>query len=260
MIKHESPYPYIVASVDRALELLLILGKNQQAMGVTELSKLLNVQKSTVHSLLQTLLAKGFVQQNEAGRYMLGLRLMHLGTLCSERIDIKTIARPLMLELAQQTQEIAMLAILSKEELVIIERVEPPQPFFIIPKFDFSITLHSTAMGKVLLANAGEPVQTRVLERGMAQYTAYTITDRHMLEQELTKVRCQGFAVGCNETIEGITCIAVPVYNARGAVTAALSVSSASSTMNDQKREFILKLLREKARSISEGQGYPGID
>ncbi|EGO62068.1 IclR family transcriptional regulator [Acetonema longum] len=260
MIKPGSPYPYIVASVDRALELLLILGRNPQAMGVTELGKLLNVQKSTVHSLLQTLLAKGFVQQNEAGRYMLGLRLMHLGTLCSERIDIKMIARPLMIELAQQTQEIAMLAILSREELIIIEKVEPQRPFFIIPKFDFSITLHSTAMGKLLLANADESVQARVLERGIAQYTAYTITDRHVLEQELTKVRCQGFAMGCNETIEGITCIAVPVYNAGGEVTAALSVSSASSTMNEQKRKSILQILREKARSISEGQGYPAVD
>ena len=114
-------------------------------------------------------------------------------------------------------------------------------------------------MGKVLLANAAEPVRNRVLERGVAQYTAYTITDRHILEQELHTVRSQGFAIGCNETIEGITCIAVPVYNARSEVVAALSVSNASSAMNDQKRESILQILKEKARMLSERQGYLGV-
>ncbi len=194
---------YIIASVDRAVELLLLLGRHRRDMGVTELAKELGVQKSTIHSLLQTLMLRGFVRQTDSGRYTLGYGLIRLGEACAEQLDIREIARPLMAELANESQEIALLAVLSGTELIIIEKVEPQRPFFIIPKFDFSITLHSTAIGKVLLANAPPAIVGEVLQRGVERFTPYTLTDREVLQKELAQVREQGFAVGCNETIEG---------------------------------------------------------
>ncbi len=247
---------YIIASVDRAVELLLLLGRHRRDMGVTELAKELGVQKSTIHSLLQTLLLRGFVRQTDTGRYTLGYGLIHLGEACAEQLDIREVARPLMTELANESQEIALLAVLSGAELVIIEKVEPQRPFFIIPKFDFSITLHSTAIGKVLLANAPAAIVNAVLQRGVERFTPYTLTDREELSKELAQVREQGFAVGCNETIEGVTCVAVPVHDSSGKVVAALSVSSASSVLAAQRYETLVRLLREKAGKIARRLGY----
>ena len=235
--------PYRVASVDRALDLLVILSKSSRDMGVTELSKLLNVQKSTVHSLLVTLAQRGFVRQTEGARYTLGLRLIQLGSICSERLDIRTVARPIMLELAEQSQEVALLAMLSKEELMIVEKIEPKRAFVLIPKFDFSITLHSTAIGKVLLANAPTAVIETVIERGLERYTPYTLTEREDVLAELATVRRQGYALGCNETIEGISCIASPIYDATGQVIAALSISSSSSSLINGRSEAMLKVV-----------------
>ncbi len=247
---------YIIASVDRAVELLLLLGRHRRDMGVTELAKELGVQKSTIHSLLQTLMLRGFVRQTDSGRYTLGYGLIRLGEACAEQLDIREIARPLMAELANESQEIALLAVLSGTELIIIEKVEPQRPFFIIPKFDFSITLHSTAIGKVLLANAPPAIVGEVLQRGVERFTPYTLTDREVLQKELAQVREQGFAVGCNETIEGVTCIAVPVYDAAGKVAAALSVSSASRVLAAQRYETLVRLLKEKAGKIARRLGY----
>jgi IclR family acetate operon transcriptional repressor len=247
---------YIVASVDRALEIMLILGQSSHDVGVTELSRTLGVQKSTVHSLLQTLMARGFVDQNDNGRYTLGIKLMQLGNICAERLDVRKAANPIMTELAGETGEIVLLAVLSRNELIIIEKIEPQRSFLIIPKLDFTIAVHSTAVGKVLLANAEGNIVQAVVERGLRSYTPFTITDLNGLEDELDRVRSQGYAVGCNETIEGVTCIAVPVYNASGEVAAALSVSSASSAATPDRYGELIRLLKEKARHISDRLGY----
>lgn len=249
---------YVVASVDRALDLLNILGKSSREMGVTELSKLLQVQKSTVHSLLVTLAQRGFVRQTENARYTLGLQLIQLGTICAERLDIRTIARPVMTELAAAAQAIVLLAMLSKEDLMIVEKIEPQQAFILIPKFDFSITLHSTAVGKVLLANAPDAFIETVLARGLAQYTRQTLTDREAVLSELAAVRSQGYALGCNETIEGISCIAAPVYDASGRTAAALSISNSSSVLTAEHRQRLVEMVCDKAACISHRMGYHG--
>lgn len=254
MIKHESPY--IIASVDRALELLLLLENNPQDMGVTEISKKLGVQKSTIHSLLQTLLFRGFVQQNNNGRYMLGVRLIQLGAVCEERLDIRTLATPIMTDLAEETNEVALLAVLAQDELIIVKKIEPQRPFLVIPKFNFSIALHSTAVGKVLLAHAPEEIRNTILERGLERYTKYTIDKTDMLKVELEKVRNQGYAIGCNETIDGITCIGAPVYGKQNNVVAAISISSASSRLTPDRYNQVIRLLQQKALSISQFLGH----
>lgn len=254
----KSSSPYIVSSVDRALDLLIILGKSPQDRGVTELAGMLGVQKSTVHSLLQTLMAKGFVSQNDSGRYQLGVRLLQLGEVCAQRLDIRASAKAVMIDLANQTSEIVLLAVLSKDEMIIVDKVEPERPFLIIPKLDFTIALHSTAVGKVLLAYAPEEILHSMLERGLEKYTRFTITELSQLRRELEEVRQKEVAIGCNETIEGVTCVAVPIRNAKCQVVAALSISCASSAVNPERCAFLIAALKEKAGVISRRLGFSG--
>lgn len=256
LIDRKQQSPYTVASVARAMDLLIILGKNPQDMGVTELSKLLGVQKSTVHSLLQTLLDKGFVQQTEHGRYSLGVKLIELGNLCAERLDVWSAARPVMTQLADEIGEIVLLAVLSHGEPIIVEKVEPQRPFLIIPKLDFTIAIHSTSVGKVLLAYAKDEVIRQVIDSGLQKYTPCTITDPQKLYDELEKVRTNGYALCCNETIEGVTCIAAPVFTARNNVVAALSLSSATSILTKDRYHYAISMLKQKAAEISKKLGY----
>ncbi len=246
---------YTVAAVDRALEILNLLGKSSRELGITELAKVLGVQKSTVHSLLQTMLARDFVQQTESGRYALGVKLLQLGELFAQRLDIRTVAKSILTQLADETGKVALLAVLSKQELIIIDKVEPERPFLIIPKFDFSLAFHSTAVGKVLLAFAAEEIRDAILEKELAPFTPFTITDVDEVKTELNKVYLDAYAIGCDETIEGVTCFAVPIYNAANQVVAALSVSSASSLVNFNGYDPILAVLKQKAAIISQRLG-----
>lgn len=249
---------YLVASVDRAIELLFILENSPREMGVTELSRELGVQKSTVHNLLQTLLARDFVRQTDTGHYTLGFRLMPLGLACTQRLNIRRIASPYLKELVAETEEVALLAVLSAGQLTIVDKVEPTRPVFLIPRFDYCNTFHSTALGKVFLAYNSEQFVEKVIAEPLPHYTDKTITDKQMLLEELVKIREQGYAVACNETIEGVTCIGAPIINANGKIEAAITVSGASAWFDKDKHESVVRIIKEKTKAISAQLGYRG--
>jgi len=252
----KNDFSYKIASVDRAIELLFILESSQRDMGVTELSKLLGVQKSATHNLLQTLLARGIVQQTDTGRYTLGLRLMRLGSACAERLDVRRLAHPVMTELAAETGEVIILAMLGKDEIVLVDKVEPLRSFFIIPRFDYANTFHCTAVGKILLASAPPMLLERLINRGLERFTPYTNNNKDVLLDELAKIRENGVAIACNETIEGVTCIAAPIHDAKGAVVAALSITSASSWLTPDRYEPLIRSLKQKTTLISHKLGF----
>ena len=155
-----------------------------------------------------------------------------------------------------KTQQIALLAVLSRDELIIVEKVEPERPFLIIPKFDFSVAVHSTAVGKVLMANATDEIIDKIINNGLEKYTDFTLTEREALLHELDIVRKQGYGMGCNETINGVTCLAVPVYDTSRKVVAALSVSCPSSILSENDYMNIIRILKQKAGIISQRLGY----
>ncbi|MDF2573033.1 MAG: yagI, partial [Sporomusa sp.] len=162
---------YLVASVDRAIELLFLLEGAPREMGVTELSRALGVQKSTTHNLLQTLLARDLVRQTDTGHYTLGFRLMPLGLACTERLNIRRIASPILKELVNEAEEVVLLAVLSSNQLTIIERLEPSRSAFIVPRFDYCNTFHSTALGKIFLAFNSDEFINKVMAQPLTQYT-----------------------------------------------------------------------------------------
>ncbi|HWR39180.1 MAG TPA: IclR family transcriptional regulator [Patescibacteria group bacterium] len=255
-VSEKKESPYLVASVDRAMELLIILEEAPQDMGVTELSKVLGVQKSTVHNLLQTLLVRDFIRQTDSGRYTLGFRLMRLGQSAADRLDIRRLALPLLRELAAEANEYVLFAVINRDELTIVENVPPPRPTFLVPKFDYCHTFHSSSLGKVFLAFGPEEQQAQILAGKFTRYTPYTMVEKERLLEEITKIQEQGYAIACNETIEGVTCIGAPVFNAHGKLEAAVSVSSSSAWLTNAKYNAMAAILLKKARALSRLLGY----
>ena len=247
---------YTVASVDRAIELLFILESTAREMGVTELGKLLGVQKSTVHNLVQTLLARDLVRQTDSGRYTLGFRLAKLGAAALDRFDIRRLAEPVLKELAMEGNEYVLLAVLNHGDIAIIDNVAPQRTTFLVPRIDFSQTFHCTALGKIFLTFGPETLQTAILTRSQARYTPYTLVNEKSLTDEIAKIRKKGYAVACNETIEGVTCIGAPIFNAHGKLEAAVSISSSSARLTPDRYQEMADILIRKASAISRLIGY----
>lgn len=249
-------FPYTIASVDRAMELLLLLESESRDMGITEMSKTLGVQKSTVHNLVQTLLARGFVRQTETGRFALGFRLMRLGVTASERLDIRRIADPILRDLALEANEYVLLAVLYREEVTIVDSVAPQRTTFIVPRIDFANTFHCTALGKIFLAFGNEVLRNSILSRSLDCYTPFTLVDEKQLLDEIRQTQRRGYSVSCNETIEGVTCIGAPIFNAHGNLEAAVCISSASARLSQDRYPDMARILLDKAIEISRRIGY----
>ena len=247
---------YTVASVDRAVELLFVLESASRDMGITELSKILGVQKSTVHNLVQTLMARDFVRQTDSGRFTLGFRLVRLGVAAADRLDLRRLAEPILRELAAESNEYVLLAVLHRNEVTIVDSVAPQRSTFIVPRIDFSHTFHCTALGKVFLAYLPVERQQEILSGPLAHFTPYTLVEQNDILQEIEKIRRQGYAVSCNETIEGVTCLGAPIFDAHGKLAAAVSISSASAQLNAENYHQVAGILKDKAAAISRLIGF----
>jgi DNA-binding IclR family transcriptional regulator len=194
---------------------------------VTELAAHLGLSKSAAHRLLTTLEDYGFVQRTPSHRYRIGVRTLELGNVFRFDRTFLVRAEPLLRQLALRTRSTAHLGQLEGKEALELFRSSAPGVVTLSPFPIFRMPLHATALGKVLLANAGEKLFQRVvgLRKTLSPYTEHTTIDPDNLKAHLREVREQGYASSEQETKKGQICLAVPVRNQQHEVIAALSIS-----------------------------------
>ncbi|MDR7080024.1 DNA-binding IclR family transcriptional regulator [Neobacillus niacini] len=248
----------IIQSVDRALRILDLFDEHTTELKITDISELMGLHKSTVHSLLKTLQEHRYIGQNpENGKYKLGMKLFERGNYVISSIDIMQMAKKYLLDLSIKTGQTTHLVILDEKEGVYIDKVEGSMAVIRYSRIGRRIPLHSSAVGKILLAF----LDTREIERILQGYvytqqTANTITHKVEFMQELKNVRTQGYAVDNQENEPGVRCIAVPVRNHSNQVQAAISISTLVSRINNQELDEYLALLKGAGQELSEQMGY----
>ncbi len=214
-----------VRSVDRAAALLLALGECAGEAGVTELARRLGLHKSTASRLLATLQRRGLVEQDEeTGKYRLGLVVIRLAERAERTLDLRGIALPELERLARATRETVTLGILEGDAYLTVAQVDGPNMVACPDWTGRTTPLHCVASGKVLLAAMAERDVMRLARPGLAARTERTITTLETLMEELSKVRRRGYATAYSEWIEGTNGVAVPVADARGRVIASIGV------------------------------------
>ncbi len=246
-----------VGSVVRALCILDRLGTAGRDLGVTELARQLDLNKSTTFRLLATLVSLGYVTQDrETGKYRLGLHLVELGALALDRIDLRTEARPFLADLADRTGETVHLAILDRNQVVYIEKFESKQTLTMKSRVGAHAPAHCTGVGKALLAFLEHDELKRVVsEESLYRFTANTIADPQALLEHLERVRQLGYAIDDEEHELGIRCVAAPVRNHSGKVAAAISVSGPGLRLTRERIEEMIPLVVETSAKISRALG-----
>ncbi|MCL6611508.1 MAG: IclR family transcriptional regulator [Peptococcaceae bacterium] len=247
-----------VHSVERALAILEALGQKTQGFGCTELGQLLGLHKSTVHRLISTLQAFGFVEKDpRTERYKLGTKLIYLGLEALNGLDFRKIAIPYMQELMEISRETVQLAVLDGGEVLFLERDQSPEAITV--NLGLRGPVYCTSEGKVLLAYLKEENVSEILgKQEMRQFTINTITEVNQFISHLEKVRSQGFAINAEEMVEGVRSIAAPVYNHTGKVIAALSITGPSTRLSLERIYRLVTVLKETCTSISMQMGYRG--
>src|SRR3954447_3010149 len=214
-----------VRSVDRAAALLLALGDTPGLAGVTELARRLGLHKSTASRLLATLEKRGLVEQDdETGKYRLGLAVIRLAQRAERTLDIGRIALPELERLARQAHHPAILAVLDGDRAIVAAQADPPSVTAVPDWTGRRLPLHATAAGKVLLASVAERDVVRILRGGLPLLTDRTVVELEPILAELARIRRRGFAVALGELEPTLHAVAAPVLDARGAVIAAVEL------------------------------------
>ncbi|MCK8828297.1 IclR family transcriptional regulator [Natroniella acetigena] len=242
-----------VQSVDRALDILEILVKVQRPITLSELSKRADLNISTAHRLLNTLVMRGFAAQEESGKYKLGLHLFEIAGTLENSMDLKTIVKPYLEEIVEECNETVNLVILDQGEVLYVDQVESTNMIRMFANVGSRGPAHSLGAGKVLLSYLDEEQLDQVLAQiDLTEFTANTITDPAELKKELIKIREQGYAIDFEEMEEGVRCVAAPIKDSNGEVVAAISVSGPNIRITEQVLyEEMVPLVTKKAEEIS---------
>ncbi len=241
-----------VRSVDRAAALLLALGDFPAEAGVTELARTLGLHKSTASRLLATLQRRGLVEQDEeSGKYRLGLVVIRLGERAEKTLDLGSIARIDLERLARATRETAGLGVLDGDRCLTVAQADGPNMVACADWTGRTTPLHCVASGKVLLSAMAERDILRLVRTGLAACTDRTITALEPLLEELARVRRRGFATAFSEWEPGQNAVAAPVHDARGRVVASVNVWGPAYRITPARVAELAAEVRATAGAIS---------
>lgn len=246
----------IIQSVERALTIIDLFNEQHTELKITEISSKLNLNKSTVHSLLKTLKKHNYIKQdNDSGKYSLGLKLLERGQFVLNSMDIREIARKYLVDLSVNTGQTTHLVILEGRFGVYIDKVEGASAV-VYSRIGKRVPIHCSAVGKSLMAFKEEEEITTLLEDyDFFPQTDHSITDKHTYLKELEKVREQGFSIDNEENEPGIYCIAVPIFDHSNKVVAAISISTTKQTVTPELKEEIVNSLKQTCSEISKTLG-----
>jgi DNA-binding IclR family transcriptional regulator len=254
----------LVQTIERVSLILDMVGQSPKGSSIKDLSVALKLPKGTIHRLLSSLSYFGYIRQDtETKSYFLGLKLMELGVMLRDQLDLRKVAEPILRGLAEKTGETAHMVILDKGEVVYIAKTEAPQTtgsLKMVSRMGSRNPPHSCAVGKVLMSHfSEEEFVHHIGDMGLPQRTPNTIADPAALREHLKMVKKQGFAIDNEENELGIRCVAAPVFDGKGRAIAAISVSGPALRVTIERIQDVLKVEVIKAASeLSHRLGFTG--
>jgi IclR family transcriptional regulator, KDG regulon repressor len=252
---------YVIHTVRNALRVLEEY-RDEGDLGVTELSRRLNLHKNNVFRILATLEEAGYVEQvgeNEA--YRLGVRCLELGSAYGASRSLLRLARPVLVDLARRSGESAHIGEMRDFGVVHLDGEQSGQIVQTGLRVGRTLPVHCTALGKVLLAC--QPAEAERFDREVASLgalparTPQTLADRDKLLEHLHGVSAQGYALDVEECERGLCCAAAPVYDATGRLVAAISISGPAFRLpEDALQRTAVPAVLAAAHHLSRQLGY----
>jgi DNA-binding IclR family transcriptional regulator len=241
----------LIQSVDRAISVLELLARQGRA-GITEIADELGVHKSTASRLVSVLENRGLVEQlGERGKYALGFGITRLAAAGTRRLDLTKLSQPVCEELARQLGETVNVAVLHDRAAINISQGFGPSAVAVQNWVGQRTPLHATSSGRVLLAHAEEAERDGLLDKPLRRFTPYTVTSLAALADELDRVRRDGYATSFEQLEVGLHGVAVPVFDPRGEVVAAISASGPAFRLTRRRAEEIVPDLAGAAAELT---------
>ncbi|MFI5915922.1 IclR family transcriptional regulator [Dactylosporangium sp. NPDC051541] len=241
-------------SIDKALTVLEALAEHSR---LTDIAAASGLPKSTVHRILQSLIGWGFALADGNGGYLPGPRILTLAGRVMSRFDPAQHARAALRDLRDRTGMTVHFAIRGGDEIVYVDKIEGRRPYQMKSRVGMSVPLHTTAIGKVVLAQLDDAETAAIVGRtGLAAITARSITDPAVLREQLGAARVHGYAVDDGENDTEIRCIGAAVFDHTGNVLGGISISALSFEL-DLASEALIAEVTAAADAVSLALGAP---
>lgn len=239
-----------VKSADRTIDILELLASRPQRMTLSELQRALGVPKSSLHSLLQTLVTRGWIETDERNlTHGVGLRALRVGAAYLERDPVIEAAGPLLTQLRNELNETVHLARLDGSDIVYLSSRESAHHLRSSSRIGRRLPVHTTALGKALLAVRNEAEVDALLPDRLEALTPDTVTDRAVLNAELAVARAVGYSYEQGQNTPGLGCFGVAVAVRRPALDS-LSCSVPLIRLTEQHGHQIVAALVQAADEL----------
>lgn len=238
----------------RALDILKIVGKSSEPMSLTDISKALDIPKTTAFNIINTLVnEKCLVIKNKRSKlYELGLGIYELGNLYINKVEYLELIRDAIRKIRDELSSSSFCCIVDNDELIYIDKFETSDTLRSSIKLGQRMPMYSASLGKIILANYSERDLNNYLGRiELKAKTNKTITDKNKLKLELERARADGYAISDEENDIGLYCIAAPVFDSEGKAFAAISASFVKIHLTEELKEKAKKMVVEESLKVS---------
>lgn len=259
MAKRTTPAP-ILRTAERTVKVLEALAKYPDGLSLSRLSSLLELNASTCHHLVATLVHAGYVVQDaESRRYRLGAKIIGLAVSSLGSFDLVRESRPMLQELSCELHRTVTLSVLDAGKGLVLYKMEAAVMGGLSISVGQRAPVHCTAAGKALLFSHSEKeVRAILAAHPPLRHTPNTIVDQEEFLAELRRARSVGYAVDNEEFIVSVRCVAAPIFDYNAKVIGAISVSGAADDLTDELVSELGIRLGSTGREISTAMGYGG--
>lgn len=258
MQEHTAPHSVAaagarVSATAKALKILNCFTPSQPDLTLAQISRMLDMPKSTLLNQLRTLEEAGFLVRARDGQaYSLGYKIMQLSYCARASIPVMQYAIPVMEDLQVATGEIIYLTSHINGQVFYLECVYPSRRSISYSISGKMLPMHCTGCGKAMLSQMPTEQVEAIIDRyGLPSLTQNTITDRDHLMETLATYRRLGYALDNEEETAGVKCVAMAIRSRRGEVAGALSISGSTVSMRQDLTEGYAALLGRACNTLS---------
>lgn len=234
----------------RVLQVLQQISQDSSGLRLADLSRNLDIPKSTLLPILQTLCQSKYLSQDDMGRYIPGTALFSLGTAFSGTFPVLRYVQEQLQHLVAALDETCFFGVLDEGQVLYLEKSESSQPLRMLTSIGHRLPAYATGIGKALLCELDEAQLRQLYPNGLTALTEHTVTDFSLLSSQLLQARQENYAWECEESTPHVRCFAVPVRK-YGTIVAAISVTIPLFRYQEADRPRIIHTIQTVAAQMS---------
>lgn len=241
-------------SVNRIFQVIEKIAESQTKIGITEISRVTGLPKSTVFRTVNALVDSNYLIKDEFDKYGIGYKFIAIAKNYTSKLDLREIAGPYLVQLVQSYNVTAHIAVRREDKAVYIEKIQPHSYVCMYSEIGKSIELYCSSLGKsLMLGMSDEQFKDYIDRENFVKYTKNTL-DKNQLIEQMQEVRKTNLAFDYAEHEEGVYCMSVPIIDYSQKIIGAISISSANAQLlkNSLAIEHIKKCGVEISRQFGK--------